>query len=33
LTRKFIDALPLDLARQIARENAMRIYRLDMPAS
>ncbi len=32
LTRKFIDALPLDLARQIARENAMRIYRLDIPA-
>jgi len=26
LARKFIDALPPDLARQIARENAMRIY-------
>ncbi len=32
LARKFIDALPPDLARQIARENATRIYPLGIPA-
>ena len=32
LARKFVDALPPDLAHKIARENALRIYRLGAPA-
>ncbi len=29
LIRKFVDALPASLARQVARENAIRLYRLE----